>query len=164
MIFSFRPFLTALCLVFASVAHAQGIGNVQFGSTYEEATARIAEAFGHPAHVTSDEIVYKNKLFEGFKWNQVTFRFRNGQLCEARFYMDHKSKWKAKTELESIAKNLSKKHALSLDYEEDGTRFYAGGLSPLGIGRLFTVFVAPRNGQWSDQLRFGPFKFKSNQL
>lgn len=70
---------------------------------------------------------------------------------------------KAKAELENIAKNLNKKHALSQDYEEDGSRFYAGGLSPKGIGRLFTVFVAPHNGQWSDQLRFGPFKFKNNE-
>lgn len=164
MNFSFRTFLIVLSLAFASVSNAQGIGNVQFGSTYEEATARIVETFGHPAHATSDEIVYNNKSFEGFRWNKVTFRFRNGQLCEARFYKDHKSKWMAKTELDSIAKNLSKKHAISLDYEEDGTRFYAGGQSPLGIGRLFTVFVAPRNGYWSDQLRFGPFKFKTNQL
>lgn len=164
MNFSFRTFLIVLSLAFASVSNAQGIGNVQFGSTCEEATARIVETFGHPAHATSDEIVYNNKSFEGFRWNKVTFRFRNGQLCEARFYKDHKSKWMAKTELDSIAKNLSKKHAISLDYEEDGTRFYAGGQSPLGIGRLFTVFVAPRNGHWSDQLRFGPFKFKTNQL
>ena len=164
MNFFFFFFFFVLCVVFESVSNAQGIGNVQFGSTYEEATARIVETFGHPAHATSDEIVYNNKSFEGFRWNKVTFRFRNGQLCEARFYKDHKSKWMAKTELDSIAKNLSKKHAISLDYEEDGTRFYAGGQSPLGIGRLFTVFVAPRNGHWSDQLRFGPFKFKTNQL
>ena len=159
-----KALLLGLCSLFASQISGQGIGNVRFGSTYEVAAMHIKETFGNPVKATDDEMVYANTLFEGILWNSVTFRFMEGRLCEARFYQDHKNKVKAKAELETIAQNLGKKHALSLDYEEDGNRFYAGGLSPMGIGRLFIVFVAPHNGHWSDQLRFGPFKFKNNEL
>lgn len=158
-----KVLLVGLCLHFASQTSGQGIGNIRFGTSYEIAAMHIKETFGNPVKATDDEMVYANTLFEGILWNSVTFRFMEGRLCEARFYQNHKNKVKAKAELENIAKNLSKKHALSQDYEEDGSRFYAGGLSPKGIGRLFTVFVAPHNGQWSDQLRFGPFKFKNNE-
>lgn len=162
MVSPFKTLLLALCLSLPSLAIAQGIGKVKFGASYDETLENVKEAFGTPMQATFDEIVFTDKQFEGFVWNKITFRFRNGQLNEARFYMRHKSKTKAKSELEAIAKNLAQKHVLSLDYEEDGTRFYAGGLSPLGIGRLFTVFVSPYKGQWSDQLRFGPFKFKNS--
>lgn len=153
---------TMLTFVCPTTLRAQGIGNVRFGSSYSEAVGRIREAFGEPVLANGDEMVYADKSFEGFCWNRITFRFKSGKLCEARFYMNHANKQKAKAQLENIAACLAKKHSMSLDYEEDGTRFYAGGLSPLGIGRLFTVFVAPHNGQWSDQLRFGPFKFKNS--
>ncbi len=154
-------FLTMLVLFCPATLQAQGIGSVKFGSAYEEAVRHIRETFGEPTTATADEMVYNDKSFEGFSWNRITFRFKSGRLCEARFYMKQASKRSAKTQLDIIATALGKKHPLSLDYEEDGTRFYAGGRSPLGIGRLFTVFVSPLNGQWSDQLRFGPFKFKS---
>ncbi len=159
---SCKTFLLALCMLLPSLSAAQGIGKVRFGASYEETLENVKETFGNPAQATLEEIVYTDMLFEGFVWNKITFRFRAGKLNEARFYLRQKSKAKAKSELEAIARNLGRKHMLSLDYEEDGTRFYAGGLSPLGIGRLFTVFVSPYNGQWSDQLRFGPFKFKNS--
>lgn len=159
-----KTLLLGLCFLFALQASAQSIGKVRFGAPYNEAVSHIKEAFGTPLKTTDDEVVYANASYEGFLWNRVTFRFQEGRLCEARFYRDHKNKGKAKAELEDIAKSLSKKHALSQDYEEDGNRFYAGGLSPMGIGRLFTIFVAPHNGLWSDQLRFGPFKFKNKEL
>ncbi len=159
-----KALLLGLFFLLASQGFAQGIGNIRFGASYDDAMMRIKETFGTPVKTSNDEVVYANMLFEGFHWNQVTFRFQEGRLCEARFYQDHKSKGKAKAELESIVKSLGKKHTLSQDYEEDGSRFYAGGQSPMGIGRLFTAFVAPHNGQWSDQLRFGPFKFKNNEL
>lgn len=159
-----KALLLVLCFLFATQVYGQGIGNVRFGAPYEEVVPHIKEAFGSPLKATDNEVVYANALYEGFLWNRVTFRFKEGRLCEARFFRDHKSKGKAKAELEDIAKSLGKKHALSQDYEEDGNRFYAGGQSPMGIGRLFIVFVAPHNGLWSDQLRFGPFKFKNNEL
>lgn len=159
-----KALLLWLCLLFASQGFAQGIGNIRFGASYADAVARINETFGTPVQTSNDEVVYANTSFEGFRWNCVVFRFHEGRLCEARFFLDHKSKGKAKAELESIAKSLGKKHVMSHDYEEDGSRFYVGGQSPMGIGRLFMLFVAPRNGQWSDQLRFGPFKFKNNEL
>ena len=163
MISKLKVLLLVACFLSVLQAFGQGIGKVRFGASYEEAVTHIKEAFGNPEKSTVDEVAYSNASFEGVQWNWVTFRFKEGLLCEARFYQDHKNKGKAKAELDNIAKCLSRKHALSLDYEEDGNRFYAGGLSPMGIGRLFTVFVAPHNGRWSDQLRFGPFKFESNE-
>lgn len=164
MIHNPKALLFGLCCLIVLQASGQGIGNVRFGASFEDAVTHIKEKFGDPVKATGDEVVYANTLFEGFLWNHVMFRFQEGRLCEARFYRNHKNKIQAKAELESIAKSLGKKHELSQDYEEDGSRFYAGGQSPLGIGRLFTVFVAPHNGQWADQLRFGPFKFKNSEL
>lgn len=164
MIITPKVFLVGLCFLVAPSVYGQGIGNVMFGASYEDAIVRIVDNFGTPTQATEDEVTYSDAWFEGFLWNRVYFKFKEGRLCEARFYRNHKTKLGAKTELKSIAEKFGAKHELSIDYEEDGNNFYAGGTSPVGIGRLFTIFMAPYKGQWSDQVRFGPFKFKDKEL
>ena len=53
---------------------------------------------------------------------------------------------------------MGKKYEISYDEEDGGDVFYKGGTSPLGYGKLFTIFTSPMDGRWTAQLRFGPFK------
>ena len=71
--------------------------------------------------------------------------------------MNQKNKRMATAKMSAIAKVMEKDYSMSMDYEDDGNLFYAGGTSPLGYGRLFTIFISPRNGVWTTQMRFGPF-------
>lgn len=146
-------------LLFSTATFAQGIGNVKFGTSRAEATTAIKALFGEPSKSDNEMMIYTNKTFEGYKWNEVLFKFKNDKLTEARFFMNQKNKSQAKRELSAISKTLGKKHVMTEDIEDDGNTFYAGGKSPEFYGHLFTLFIAPRNGVWTDQLRFGPFKF-----
>lgn len=139
--------------------HAQGIGNVKFGMPRSEAVSELEQLFGTPSALSDDQMIYTNRDFEGYRWNQVVFNFKQGKLTEARFFMDKNNKSHAKTEMRHMASYFGKKYSISDDIEEDGTEFYTCGKSPAGFGRLFTLFVAPRNAIWTTQLRFGPFNF-----
>lgn len=152
-------FVVVLTAVSVSVS-AQGIGQVRFGSSREVASEAIFALFGRPSSMADNCYVYTDKEFEGFHWNEVLFRFTNNRLTEARFFMNQRSKRDARRRLTAISKVLAEKHVMSMDIEDDGSCFYAGGKSPLYFGHLFTLFVSPRNGKWTDQLRFGPFEFK----
>lgn len=154
-----RQFVLMLSLLLSTWASAQGIGKIKFGSSHDVALKAIEATFGTPSKTGNDVVVFANKDFEGFRWDEVQFKFKNGVLNEARFFMNQKTKAKAKSELDVIAKALGKKHEMSVDYEDDGNRFYSGGHSPAGFGRLFQAFISPRKGAWSDQLRFGPYQF-----
>ena len=58
--------------------------------------------------------------------------------------------------MKCVAKEWSKKYELSEDYD-DGAYFYMGGVSPKGIGFLFTISIAQRQGRWDTELTYGPF-------
>ena len=152
-----RKAIMALCLMCATMVSAQGIGNIRFGTTYDEAVTDIKASLGEPVSSDANVVTYKNISFKGFEWNEITFRFKNGKLAEARCYMNHKNKRLATAKLSEIANIMENEHVMSMDYEEDGNLFYAGGRSPMGVGHLFTIFISPRNGIWTPQMRFGPF-------
>lgn len=152
-----RKAILALCFMFGTAVCAQGIGCIKFGTNYQEAVAEIKASMGEPVFSDTHVVTYKNAAFEGFTWSEVTFRFKNGKLAEARCYMNQANKNMAVAQLGIIAKAMGREHSLSMDYEDDGNLFYAGGLSPMGYGRLFTLFISPRNGTWTTQMRFGPF-------
>lgn len=154
-----RKTLFCFLLFMAMNVMGQEIGNVKFGTDQTVAVEGLKAFFGEPKFLDADCVVYTDKHYGGFKWNEVIFRFKNGRFNEARFYMNQKNKTSAKRALENIASVLKKKHELTLDIEEDGSPFYSGGRSPMPFGHLFTLFVSPRSGGWTNQVRFGPFRF-----
>jgi len=153
-----KKIVLAICIVFSMVANAQGIDNLRFGTAYNDALTLIKAQYGSPLSIDSESVTYKNVSYQGFKWNEVVFKFTNGKLSEARYYMNQKNKILATKRITDIAKTMEKTHVITKDYEDDGNLFYAGGKSPMGFGHLFTIFVSPRNGVWTSQLRFGPFR------
>lgn len=152
-----RKAILGLCFMCATVAGARGIESIKFGTTYQEAVTNIKASLGEPLSSDTNVLTYKDVSFKGFTWNEITFRFKNGKLVEARCYMNQKNKRMATAKMSAIAKAMEKDYSMSMDYEDDGNLFYAGGTSPLGYGRLFTIFISPRNGVWTTQMRFGPF-------
>jgi hypothetical protein len=154
-----RKLLILAFLLASTTSFAQGIGNVKFGTHRNVATKAIKELFGEPSSRDAEMIIYTNKTFEGYHWDEVLFKFKGDILTEARFFMNQKNKNLARKQLTRISETLGKKHIMTEDIEDDGNTFYAGGKSPMAYGHLFTLFISPRNGIWTDQLRFGPFKF-----
>lgn len=138
--------------------NGQGIGDVRFGSTYREAMRDIMALFGQPSATSERQCVYVNKSFMGMLFDEVHFNFKEGKLTEARFFRSQDSKRAAKAGMKQLNDTLDKVFHTTLDLEDRSTPFYVGGSSPTGMGRLFTIFIAPRAGKWSTQLRYGPFK------
>lgn len=157
-----KVFAVMLCLISSMAMSAQSVetvGTVELGSAYEEALKAIKAEFGEPVSASESEVVYANKKFRGFSFDEVKFRFKNGQFNEARFYSKVGSRGEAQRKMENIAQTMRTKYELSRDVEEDMTWFYKGGRSPLGIGHLFTIYTYRRQGAYGVELRFGPINF-----
>lgn len=144
---------------FAVTCFAEGtakVANVDIGAEYNSALDSFKAKFGEPASITTEAIEYKNMTYCGFKFDSVTFKFKNSKLNEARFFIKANSKLSADKYVTALSKELGKTHPLSEDYE-DLSYFYKGGLSPKGIGHLFTISAAKRQGVWNAELTYGPF-------
>lgn len=147
----------ALCLMFATLAQAQDLKTLKFGTIFDDAIINIKSSLGEPTTSNTNLVVYQNVHYRGFKWDKITFKFAQRKLCEVRCYMNKKNKQQALTQLSAIAKTMKKDYSITMDYEDDGDVFYSGGVSPMGFGHLFTIFVSPCNSIWTAQMRFGPF-------
>lgn len=155
-------YLLSLCLAASlsvTAARADESFDTKFGKHYDEVATSIKAALGTPASESADSLVYRNISYRGFQWSEVLFCFQDGVLIETRCYKAQASKGKAVGFLPVIAREMEKNYVMTHDYEEDGTVFYAGGISPKGFGHLFTIYASPGRGGWSSQLRFGPFRY-----
>lgn len=152
-----RKILMTLCLMFATLAQAQDLKTLKFGTIFDDAIINIKSSLGEPTTSNTNLVVYQNVHYRGFKWDKITFKFAQRKLCEVRCYMNKKNKQQALTQLFAIAKTMKKDYSITMDYEDDGDVFYSGGVSPMGFGHLFTIFVSPYNSIWTAQMRFGPF-------
>lgn len=156
---SSRLFLLILNCFFVLYAQADNgakVATVSIGLPYKKALTDIKTEFGEPTTIGKQSVEYKNMTYHDFKFDLVIFKFKDGKLNEARFFMRAKNKLSADKKVEALSKELGKKYSLSEDYE-DGSYFYKGGLSPKGIGHLFTISVAKRHGVWDAELTYGPF-------
>ena len=157
-----KLFVMMLCVAFSmslSAQNVESVGTVELGRAYDDALAAMKAEFGEPLSVSESEVVYGTKKYRGFSFDEVKFRFNNGKFNEARFYSKVGSRPEAQRKMENIAQTMRTKYQLSRDVEEDHTWFYKGGLSPLGIGHLFTIYTYRRQGAYGVELRFGPIKF-----
>jgi len=145
-----------------SAQRVEKVGTVQLGLPYNEALSAIKAEFGEPVSVSSDEVIYGKKNFLGFNYDEVKFRFKNGRFNEARFFMKVGSKGGAQKRMEDIARELGKTEGLSRDIEDNNTWFYKGGISPVGVSHLFTIYTYPKQGTYGTELRYGPVRFPEN--
>ena len=72
------------------------------------------------------------------------------------------SKGGAQKRMEDIARELGKTEGLSRDIEDNNTWFYKGGISPVGVSHLFTIYTYPKQGTYGTELRYGPVRFPEN--
>lgn len=145
-----------------SAQRVEKVGTVQLGLPYAEALSAIKAEFGEPVSASADEVIYGKKTFRGFAYDEVKFRFKNGRFNEARFFMKVGSKAGAQKKMEDIARELGKTEQLSRDIEDGNTWFYKGGVSPVGVSHLFTIYTYPRQGSHGTELRYGPVRFPEN--
>ena len=146
-------------LIFSLHINAQNeakIGNVSIGTEYSIALSLIKNEFGIPTIVKDNCVEYHNVKYHSLRFNKILFKFKNSILNEVRFFINAKNKYEAVKNMKCVAKEWSKKYELSEDYD-DGAYFYMGGVSPKGIGFLFTISIAQRQGRWDTELTYGPF-------
>ncbi|MGI6224010.1 MAG: hypothetical protein ACOYJG_10395 [Prevotella sp.] len=154
--------LIIIALLFLPIGlSAQQQSEVQFGTAYDEAMIELKAEYGEPTSQDDNQAVFSSKAYQhgGMTFNEVKCKFKNQKLVEKRFYKQARTKAVAVKNMMLLKKALEKEYSMSEDYEDDGTAFFTGGLSPTGIGRLFTICVMPRNGQWVTLLQYGPFRF-----
>ena len=161
--FIMRKYLVILFGIVSMSLHAEGLNigaeSLNFGTPYLNILTNVEAEWGKPTTNDDGNIHYCNVALYGTKWDEVGLFFKNGVLVEARCYVSQKNKLMATRKLSTVARMMKDKHAMTCDYEEDGSLFYVGGKSPNEIGHLFTLFIAPHQGKWSTQLRFGPFSY-----
>jgi hypothetical protein len=139
------------------------VENVRFGISYHTVLQDFQQLWGSPEAKDSASILYANKIFQGMKFDRIELDFQyvdsTSYFNQARFYRICSSKVQAVRQMKILAGRLSKIYPVSYDEEDGGTPFYKGGCAPVGLDDLFTVFVAPRKGRWTCQLRYGAFHY-----
>ena len=155
-----RILLSVLCLftvtTLCRASEPAYVGHVRLGSSFESALQSIVREFGEPTTKDASQIIYKDKEYGGFTFDEIAFRFRNTKFNEARFTIRATGKYQASRKVAELSQWLSKRYSISKDYD-DGAYFYVGGLAPSGIGRLFTIYRRKFDGVWHAVLRYGPF-------
>ena len=149
-----KKILLLMGILFSMTVSAQRVakvGTVELGIPYAEALSAIKAEFGEPVSVSSDEVIYGKKNFRGFNYDEVK-----------RFFMKVGSKGGAQKRMEDIARELGKTEGLSRDIEDNNTWFYKGGISPVGVSHLFTIYTYPKQGAYGTELRYGPVRFPEN--
>ena len=161
-----KTFLSLALMVSLTISARRSVDveGVSFGTSYEETIAVLQKTFGLPSVKVPDKLVYLDEKFEGMKADKVEFGFQEVDgtpvLNQARFYFLCNNKASAVEKMKTLAKNMGTKYNISYDVEEGGTEFYKGGISPIGIGNLFTIYVSPYQGKWTCQVRYGKFQLK----
>ncbi|MCR5132043.1 MAG: hypothetical protein K6C10_11370 [Prevotella sp.] len=151
-----------MSVFFSLCAMAQNdakVGTVTLGLPYDQAVTAIKAEFGEPVSASADELVYSKKTFEGYTYDEVKFRFKNGKFNEARFFAKVGAKGAAQRKMEEVAKKMGQRYNLSRDIEEGNTWFYKGGRAPVGVSHLFTICTYPKQGSHGVELRYGPIRF-----
>lgn len=101
----------------------------------------------------------------GLKFQDVVFNFQKNQegetfLNEARLTIKSSTRTQAQRWVEMIAQKLKEKYpGMTWDLEDDGTKFYKGGTSPVNNSYLFTVYMYRFQGQYLAVLRYGPLPY-----
>ena len=150
----------ALC---ANAQRVENVGTITLGLPYEDAIKAMKAEFGEPISISTDEVIYGKKNYQGFSFDEVKFRFKNGKFNEARFFSKTGPKAAAQKKMEDIAKVIGQKYSLSRDFEEDSNSwFYKGGTAPVGVSHLFTICTFPRQGTYGVELRYGPIRFPND--
>lgn len=151
--------------LFARAKNDAGIEGVAFGSNYETTLAGIRSTFGTPIQANKQQIVYKDMTFKGLKFEKAIFKFQTDSLgntyfSEARFTSSPTNKRSALKDIEVLAKTMDKDYpGVTIDWEDESTPFYKGGMSPLGNSYLFTVCIYPVNNGYTTVLRYGPLPY-----
>ncbi len=158
-----RKLLVLFCWFTVVAAHAVGneFVGVDFGTSRHDALSIFKARYGEPNAIDGDNLIYYDLTINGYYFNRIIFGFEPKQtgdyFNEARFFMVAPSRPGAVADRDSLASDLSKKYSMAYDFEENGNKFYKGGVAPSGIGHLFTLSTHLRGGQWTTELRFGAF-------
>lgn len=137
--------------------------DMKFGRSYTETSVVFRQYWGEPSAEDSMALVYQGREFQGMVFDKVELKFQydgSGSFFnQARFYKFCPSKAGAIRQMKGLAERLGQFYPVTYDEEDDGTPFYKGGCAPVGMGNLFTIFVAPFGGRWTCQLRYGAFPY-----
>ena len=154
-----KTVLSFIFLMFAISVGAQNrtlMEGVDFGMSMTKVLTAIQRIYGEPVKKNDATVVYEKKAFSGMDFDEVEFGFKEDKLVDARFIMNSATRPESEKKMDAIAAKM-KKYGISKDKEDQGPWFYVGGISPRGIGHLFTIFMYRKQGSHCTELRFGPF-------
>lgn len=158
-----RKILFIASLIFPLLVNAKGkeFVNLNFWTSRNEALQIIKVEYGKPDTIEGDNLIYKDKMLNGYKFSKIVFGFEptisGGYFNQARFFITEPTRALAVRQRDSLARYLGTECGISYDYEENGNKFYKGGVAPSGIGFLFTICTNRREGKWTTELRYGAF-------
>lgn len=157
-----------LCLSMSMWGADNEFVKIVFGTSRNEAVQMLKMQFGEPNATTDDAFIYYDMTVNGYKFSKIVFGFEpkqsGGYFNEARFFIVEPTRKLAVVDRDSLARLLGTHYGITYDFEENGNKFYKGGISPAGIGHLFTICTHRREGKWTTELRYGAFhKLKKKQ-
>lgn len=156
-------FTLVLTMLMLGQAVAADFLPVRFGQPKKDAVSAFTQLWGCPVETTENTVTFYNVELDGFCFDRVVLGFEEvahgGYFNQARLFITRPVRRQAVVLRDSLARTLSTQYGYGItrDYEENGNKFYKGGVSPEGIGFLFTIYTQRRQGLWSTELRYGAF-------
>lgn len=136
---------------------------VAFGTAREKALDSFISLWGRPVQEDERSVTFLDKRQGGYLFNRIVVGFedsdKGGYFNQIRFFIVCPTRQQAISRRDALSRTLGDiyKYGVTYDYEENGNKYYKGGISPKGIGFLFTIYTQRLRGKWTTELRYGAF-------
>lgn len=163
---------------FKSKQVCKEVCGVKFGSSYDTAKEILQKKYGSPDILLSDEndIVYSYKSYAGVQFSKIMFHFQrnnyNSYMNKCVMGIQCTTAQEAKERRDYIFSKVKEKYATWDEYtDDDGFKYYLGGISPLGgeIGSGFCVDIVkydkPYDGyNYFARIMYGDYNYLNEEF
>lgn len=155
------------------------ICGIPFGTSYEDAQEMLENKYGLPEYNyqhSKEIITYKHKKYAGITFDSIHFLFqsdgRSTYMNGCVFIIDADTPEQAKRSRDMLYDKLAEKYFMAEGTDDNGFKYYVGGLSPLRDGNIaFTINVLKYNkdlaklyNPYAARLMYGTYEFITEEF
>ena len=111
------------------------ICGVKFGTSYEDAKRILENKYGKAYKHSKQDIAFKYKNYAGISFDTILFFFQSDgyrtYMNKCVFILDAYTAKEAKEKRDRLYKRLSDKYYMYEEIDENGFKYYIGGVSPV---------------------------------
>lgn len=155
------------------------ICGVKFGTSYETANEMLENKYGRPEYDythSKQTITFKHKSYAGINFDTIHFLFQSDgyrtYMNGCVFILDANTAEEAKEKRELLYKRLSEKYYMEDRTDENGFKYYIGGISPVDVNdAAFVINIIKYNKElaklynpYAARLMYGTYDYVKEEF